>query len=77
MLSPPGDQCGNHEPGPIVEVNCVGLEPSLSHTQISNLPDRVDLNAIRLPSGEYCGSSSVFVDEMRLNGRTGLPWRFA
>jgi hypothetical protein len=37
------------------EVNWSVLEPSLARTKISDVPERRDTNAIREPSGEYCG----------------------
>ncbi len=54
----------------------MALEPSLAHTQISiAFPERADLNAIRFPSGEYAGSSSVSVDEISLTGDKALARR--
>src|SRR5712692_11873434 len=74
MLRPSGDHLGTELCSPTDDVNWMGLEPSPSHTQISYLPDRVDLKAIRVPSGEYSGSSSVCVEEMNLTGgRTTFP----
>ena len=52
---PSGDQNGSAVYGPANEVNGTELEPSRSHTQISWLPERSEANAIRFPSGEYCG----------------------
>src|SRR5215469_9324835 len=54
--------------GLVNEVNCTGFEPSLLHTHSSKLPERFELNTIRLPSGEYCASWSMRVDEMRSTG---------
>ena len=34
------------------ELSCNGFEPSESETQISKLPDRFDMKAILVPSGE-------------------------
>jgi len=53
---------------PTAKVSCTGSEPSLLQTQISNLPERFDLNTIFLPSGEYSGSSSSLVEKMSLPG---------
>src|SRR5438132_482370 len=73
MLRPSGDQCGPRVAGPTDEVNWMGLEPSLSHTQISFPPERDDTKTIRLASGEYSGSSSACVDQMSLTGCAALP----
>src|SRR2546428_5436193 len=64
MLSPSGDQRGVPE-NASSEVNCTGFEPSLSHTQISLFPSRLerpDVKAIFLPSGENAGSWSARVE---------------
>ena len=52
MRSPSGDQRGVVTSGPPKEVNWTEFEPSLSHTQISGFPERSDIKAILLPSGE-------------------------
>jgi hypothetical protein len=48
----------------------------MSHTQTSATPDRVDMNATRLPSGENCGVTSTraeFRNGGALDGRAGFP----
>src|SRR5881394_1121648 len=63
---------GDHRPhAPPKDVNCTGLRPSLSQTQISSFPERVELNRIDLPSGECLGAASICLDAMNLSG--GLP----
>ena len=53
------------------------FEPSLSHTQTSGFPDRVETNAIFAPVGEYAGAASNFVEEMkRAGGASGIPPEF-
>jgi len=51
--------------GPRKNVIWTGFEPSLSHTQISQFPERFDVNAILLPSGENSGAESSRVEEMK------------
>src|ERR1700750_1828897 len=43
--------------GPLTLVSWVGLRPSLSDIQISEVPERSDWNTTWVPSGEYCGTS--------------------
>jgi len=57
--------------GPPSEVNCWAFEPSLSQTQISSLPERLDPKTIRLPSGEYSGCFSKRVEEISSFGGPG------
>lgn len=59
MYRPSGDQ--RAVPSCVLPrfVSWTALEPSLSHTQISELPERVDVNTILVPSGEYSGSESL------------------
>src|SRR5713101_3495594 len=67
MRSPSGDQRGVPE-NASSEVNCTVFEPSLSHTQISLFPSRLerpDEKAILLPSGEKSGSCSVRVEVIK------------
>src|SRR5690348_6667603 len=61
---PSGDHRGVVMSGPLKEVNCTAFEPSLSHTQISRLPERVDTKATFVPSGENCGEESSRVEEI-------------
>src|SRR5438128_5861932 len=56
---------------PPVEVHCRAFDPSLSDSQISYRPERFEVNAIRLPSGENAGVSSTRVDEISLT--RGFP----
>ena len=60
---PSGDQLGLPALAPS-EVSCIGWEPSLWQTQISLAPERAELKAIRLPSGEKAGELSCRVEEM-------------
>src|ERR1700679_4243484 len=64
---PSAHQLGAPVSGPSKEVTLTGLRPSASASQISELPDRVDSNAMRAPSGEYVGTSCVRVDEIRFS----------
>jgi hypothetical protein len=50
------------------EVNWTGFLPSLSQAQISLLPVRADMKAIRFPSGEYCGELSARVEAIHFAG---------
>src|SRR6516225_4076294 len=65
ILPPSGDQRGVVTSGPPKEVNCTAFEPSLSQTQISGCPERADMKAIFLPSGENCGARSLLLEEMK------------
>src|SRR5215831_3952538 len=65
IFPPSGDQRGVVTSGPAKKVNCAAFEPSLSQTQISGCPERCDMKAIFLPSGENCGPESVLVEEMK------------
>src|SRR6478736_434047 len=64
MFIPSGDQRGVPVSGPAYRVSCTGIRPLLSLTQISLLPERFERNATRLPSGEYCGLESYWVEEI-------------
>src|SRR5438270_3155515 len=57
-----GDQRGLPTVLTLKEINSTGLRPSRSQTQIAGAPDRDELKTIFLPSGENCGSSSIWVD---------------
>src|SRR5262249_54558168 len=73
MRRPSGDQRGV----PVVrskEVSWTRFAPSLSHIQISKFPDRVDSKTILLPSGEYCGPWSKFVEAINLIGGLLRPF---
>src|SRR4029453_7374716 len=70
---PSGDQRGVPASGPPNRVSGTELRPARSHTQISQLPERLEENAIRLPSGEYCGLSSWSVEVI---SGLGLPALF-
>src|SRR4030095_12400916 len=55
-------------------VNWRVFAPFSSQSHISNFPVRAEMNAMRFPSGEYCGSKSARVDEMRrLGGEIIFP----
>jgi len=56
-------------------VSWVAFAPLASATQISNSPDRFELNTTRLPSGEKLGMLSVRVEEIAAAGgeTAGLP----
>src|SRR5690349_1231483 len=68
MDLPSGDQVAQALVPRPIEVNCREFEPSLSQVQISRLPDRLEQNAIRRPSGEGCGFISSRVDEITNSG---------
>jgi len=74
MRSPSGHQRGLPVIGARIEVNCTASEPSLAETQTSWLPERVDIKAILLPSGEYWGFSSVRVEAITGIGEPALPF---
>jgi hypothetical protein len=67
MRRPSAHQLGAPVSGPSKDVTSTGLWPSASASQISELPDRVDSNAMRVPSGEYAGTSCVRVGEIRIS----------
>src|SRR5215467_7162977 len=74
MYRPSGDHLGV-----AAAVTCPGsvsravFEPSLSQIHISEVPVRVEVNAIRFLSGEYCGFVSNCVEEISLVGWLGTP----
>src|SRR5258705_5676254 len=68
ICRPSGDQRGVPVSGPPMFVKGRGLDPSPSHSQISNVPERRDANTILLPSGEYWGPVSSCVEEMSFSG---------
>src|SRR5690242_17735351 len=68
MDLPSGDQVAQALVPRPIDVNCREFEPSLSHVQISRLPDRLEQNAIRRPSGEGWGFISSRVDEITNSG---------
>jgi hypothetical protein len=51
-----------------MDVSRIALEPSRSVVQISQLPERLDGNATRRPSGESCGVESFLVEEIATAG---------
>src|SRR4051812_34269177 len=57
-----GDQRGLPTSRALKEVISAGLRPSRSHSQIASLPERFELKAIFLPSGENWGAPSEAVD---------------
>jgi hypothetical protein len=68
---PSGDQLAYPTSGPPNAVIRTGFEPSAFETQISGEPERDDVKAIFLPSGEYLGFSSLLVDEMKSSASEG------
>src|SRR3954463_12670317 len=73
---PSGDQRGVPErEGPLKLVTCMQCWPSLAQVQISLDPDRLDANAIRLPSGEYCARSSHAEESVSFRGGGMTPAR--
>ena len=54
IVRPSGDHFGGFITFPEV-VSCTALDPSLLQIQISLAPERVEVKAIFLPSGEYAG----------------------
>src|SRR5262249_45872602 len=51
--------------GPCKSIARNGAEPSALATQMALVPERSDRNAMRLPSGEYCGSVSYLVEAIK------------
>src|SRR5712691_9713590 len=70
---PSGDQRGVPVSGPPILVSWRELEPSLSHTKISKLPERREAKTMRLPSGEYWGPLSSWVEEISFSGESSRP----
>src|SRR6476661_66065 len=70
---PSGDQLGCPTIGPPKKVMRTGLEPSAFETHTSREPDREDIKAISLPSGEYFGVWSTQVEEMKSSAEFGGP----
>src|SRR4051812_26789085 len=71
-----GDQRGVlGREGPLKLVICMQCWPSLPQVQISLDPDRLDANAIRLPSGEYCARRSHAEESVSLRGGGMAPAR--
>jgi hypothetical protein len=53
---------------PLNVVTWTHCAPSLAQVHISEFPDRLDENANRLPSGEYCALKSTAEDAVSLAG---------
>src|SRR6185312_15530249 len=71
---PSGDHRGVPVSGPLKEVSRTAFSPETSATHISSSPVRSERNAMRLPSGEYCGLRSLRVEKRT---RLASPvWRF-
>jgi hypothetical protein len=68
MCCPSGDHRGRPTNGNSSVVNCVGFEPSLSDTQTAGCPERLELNTIFFPSGEYSAVRSERVEVISLTG---------
>ena len=68
---PSGNQRGDPELD-CNEVNCTGFEPSPLQSQISEWPDRFELNTIFEPSEEYRAESSPRVEAISFTGALNL-----
>src|SRR5687767_10110484 len=66
---PFGDQFGEPINGASSVVNCVAFKPSLSATQRFGCPERLEVNSIFLPSGEYWAAQSNLVEAISFTGR--------
>src|SRR4030095_16495794 len=73
ICRPSGDHIGLPTLGPPKEVTCLGFEPSLLHTQISIVPERLDWKAMCLPSGDILGSLSDRDKQIRQVDKLLLP----
>src|SRR4051812_2218055 len=73
MFFPSGDQRGKLLTIAPIWVSCRASEPSLSHIQISLVPELSDENATRWPSGENCGLTAPRVPRVELIQGLGLP----
>ena len=73
ICRPSGDQRGVPVVGPPMFVNRIGFRPSRSETQISAVPERLEPNTIRSPSGEYCGLESLAVEAINRVGAGCCP----
>src|SRR5687768_16460346 len=69
MKQPSGHQRGWPVNLPRSEVSCLRRDPSRSPSHISGKPERADVNAMLLPSGEKSGSESSRVEAINLDGR--------
>src|SRR5438105_1978959 len=74
MRLPSGDHRGLPVTGALKLVNWRGKDPSSSETHTSVGPDRLEINAILLPSGEYWGAYSSRVDAASLDIPTTAPY---
>src|ERR1051326_4256855 len=70
---PSGDHRAVRVRPPLNDVTCAALPPSESLTQTSHQPERSEMNAIRSPSGEYCGQLFIEDDAIRRCGLPSLP----
>src|SRR5215831_3206264 len=61
---PSEHQLGAPVSAPLKEVSWKGLLPSASASHISCVPDRFDSKTILVPSGEYCGTLCMRVEEI-------------
>src|SRR5262249_35799500 len=73
IRAPSGDQRGHPAMAAPSDVNCTAPDPSLLHTQTSSPPERCEMNAIFLPSGEYCGLRSLRVEAISATASPALP----
>ena len=68
---PSGDQLGCPTIGPPKFVMRTAFEPSAFETHTSREPERDEMKAIFLPSGEYFGVWSTRVEEMKSSACSG------
>src|SRR5690349_18175938 len=64
IFLPSGDHRGCPLSSAFIKVSWRHWDPSLAQVQISTAPDRFDWNAIRVPSGAYCGFISSSLEAM-------------
>ena len=72
MVRPSGDQRELEVFAPPNEVIWVASEPSAFATQISSVPDRVEVNVILVPSAEKSGLWSSKVEAIRMSGASAV-----
>ena len=73
MRLPSGDQRGEPVPDPPSDVSCTGFEPSSFTIHSSKFPDRSEVKAMRLPSGEYSPSPSTRDEAINFSGPLRVP----
>src|SRR6516162_8562645 len=75
ICRPSGDQRGVPVSTSPKFVSCRVLLPSLSHTHISLVPERLDMNTTLLPSGEITGLDCSRVEGARIREVSFVPSR--